>query len=160
MRYALLWVMLLSLFWTGCRKNDRLPGQVPPLSLKTYSGQDYSLSTNDSMVTALVFWATWCQPCLMEIPELVQLQKKYRDRGFRVVAVNVDDPDGNKVRPIEERFGINYTVLIGTDQIAQDYGGIYALPTLFLIGRDGKLKEKLMGLESPEELEQKVVAEL
>jgi thiol-disulfide isomerase/thioredoxin len=139
---------------------ERPSGQAPPLSLPTYEGGTYSLSPDDGMVTLLVFWATWCQPCILEIPTLVELHEKYGDRRFRVVAINMDDPEGGKAMAIAKRFGVNYPMLIGGDREAKAYGGVWALPTSFLIGRDGRLKEKLQGLYPPALLEQKVVAQL
>jgi thiol-disulfide isomerase/thioredoxin len=144
----------------GCREEKRLQGEIPPLSLKTYAGDTYALSPRDDSVTLLVFWATWCQPCIMEIPTLVELHGKYRDRRFRVVAVNVDDPEGAKAVPIAERFGVNYPMLIGDENTGRRFGGVWALPTSFIIGRDGKVKEKLQGLYPPELLESKVVQNL
>jgi len=88
------------------------------------------------------------------------LQNKFKDRGFRVVAVNVDDQEGTKARTIQQQFGINYTFLSGTNEVSEDFGGVYALPTSFLIGRDGMVKEKLVGLHSLEEVQAKVEAEL
>jgi len=160
MRFTALLFVTLSLMAVGCRDSDHQMGDAPTVSLKTYAGETYTVSPRDQVVTLLVFWATWCGPCLMEIPTLVELHKKYSDRKFRVVAINVDDSVGTKAKAIMERFGITYPVLIGTDQTSHDYGGIQAIPTSFLIGRDGKLKEKIQGLESPEKLERLVVAEL
>jgi hypothetical protein len=78
----------------------------------------------------------------------------------RVVAVNVDDPEGAKAVPIAERFGVNYPMLIGDENTGRRFGGVWALPTSFIIGRDGKVKEKLQGLYPPELLESKVVQNL
>lgn len=160
MRFTALLLLTLSLMAAGCRDESHRVGDAPAISLKTYGGETYTVSPRDSMVTLLVFWATWCQPCLMEIPVLVELHHKYAGRRFRVVAINVDDAEGSKAKPILEHFGVDYPVLIGTDQTNRDYGGIQALPTAFLIGRDGKLKEKTQGLEDPETLDKMVASEL
>ena len=160
MRFTALLFITLSLMASGCRDESHHMGDAPNVSLRTYAGENYTVSARDSMVTLLVFWATWCQPCLMEIPILVDLHHRYSSRRFRVVAINVDDAEGSKAKPILEHFGVDYPVLIGTDQINKDYGGIQALPTSFLIGRDGKLKERMQGLENPETLDKMVAAEL
>ena len=159
MRAAPVLAMTAFLLGSGCR-TDRRPGEAPDISLKTYGGEAYSVTARDGLVTLLVFWATWCRPCIMEIPTLMELHEKYRGRGFRVVAVNVDDPEGTQARRIEKHFGVNYPSLIGTDQTSRDFGGVHALPTSFIIGRDGKLKEKIQGMLHPLALEAKIVAEL
>ena len=151
--------LIVGTLCLGCREEKRA-GEAPFLSLKTYSGEILAISPKDNQVTLVVFWATWCRPCLMEIPTLVELQEKYRARGLRVVGVNVDDPEGGKVRPILEHFGVNYSVVISTDETVRKFGGIYGLPTSFIIGRNGLIKDKIEGLAPPEILEGKVLAEL
>ncbi len=158
MRAAPVLALTLALL-AGCREARQL-GDVPTVSLKTYAGETYTVTARDGQVTLLVFWATWCQPCLMEIPTLVELQEKYRGRNFRVVSINVDDPVGTQAKPILEHFRVNYPALIGTEETTRDFGGVNALPTSFIIGRDGKLKEKIQGLENPYVLEEKIVKEL
>lgn len=151
--------LVLAFLCFGCREEKRA-GEVPSLSLKTYSGETFTVSPKDNKVTLIVFWATWCRPCLMEIPTLVQLQEKYRSRGFQVLGVNVDDAEGSKARPILERLGVNYPVVIGTDETVGKFGGIYGIPTSFIIGRDGLIKDKIEGMAPIEMLEGKILAEL
>jgi thiol-disulfide isomerase/thioredoxin len=149
-------VMLLA----GCQEKRPITGKVPTLSLKNFSGETFTLAGEDKDVTLLVFWATWCQPCLMEVPSLVKFHEKFRDRKFRVVSVNVDDPEGQKVKAIVRNYGINYPVLIGNEEVMKQFGGIVALPTSFLIGRDGRIREKLQGLRPEDELESMILAAL
>jgi thiol-disulfide isomerase/thioredoxin len=149
-----------SVLLSSCEEKRPISGKVPTVALKSYSGETFTLAGEDQEVTLLVFWATWCQPCLMEMPSLVKLHDKYRDRKFRVVSINVDDPEGKKVKSIARDFGINYPVLIGNEEIMKQFGGIVALPTSFLIGRDGRIREKLQGLYPEEQLEHLVVQAL
>ncbi|MDQ3001455.1 MAG: TlpA family protein disulfide reductase [Fibrobacterota bacterium] len=149
-----------ALLLSGCQENRPISGKVPTISLKSHSGETYTLAGEDKVVTLLVFWATWCQPCLMEMPALVKLHGKYRDRNFRVVSINVDDPEGQKVKSISREYGINYPVLIGNEDVMKQFGGVTALPTSFLIDRDGRIREKLQGLHPEEELERMVVTAL
>ncbi|MEO7426771.1 MAG: TlpA disulfide reductase family protein [Fibrobacteria bacterium] len=144
----------------GCQEKRAISGKVPTLSLKNFSGETFTLAGEDKDVTLLVFWATWCQPCLMEVPTLVKFHEKFRDRNFRVVSVNVDDPEGQKVKAIVRNYGINYPVLIGNEDVMKQFGGIVALPTSFLIGRDGRIREKLQGLRPEDELETMILAAL
>jgi thiol-disulfide isomerase/thioredoxin len=96
----------------------------------------------------------------MEVPTLVKLHDKYRERNFRVVSVNVDDPEGKKIKSIVREFGINYPVLIGNEEVMKKFGGVQALPTSFLIGRDGRIREKLQGLYPEDRLDGLVAAAL
>lgn len=157
---GILTLLVLLFAITSCQEKRPITGKIPTVALKTYSGETLTLSGEDDDVTLLVFWATWCRPCLMEMPTLVKLHEKYRDRNFRVVSINVDDPGGQKVKPISRDYGINYPVLIGNEEVMKQFGGVQALPTSFIIGRDGRIREKLQGLYPEEHLEQLVLKAL
>ena len=148
--------MFSSLLLPGCGKVQKQIGEAPELSLKNYAGETFTLTPKDGKVTLLVFWATWCGPCLREIPSLVELHEKLKGQNFQVVAINMDDSIGSLVLPIIKNFGITYPTLIGKEQVTKDYGGIQYLPTSFLIGRDGLLKEKMQGFVTPGELFAKI----
>ena len=148
----------MLLFLQGCQDKQPISGKVPTLALKSYSGETYTVAGDDKDVTLLVFWATWCRPCLMEVPTLVKLHDKYRDRKFRVVSINVDDPEGKKVKSIAKEFGITYPILIGNEDIMRQFGGVQALPTSFLIDREGHIRQKLQGLYPEDHLEGLVAA--
>ena len=142
---------------SACGESHRkISGSVPALTLKSYSGQSFALN-GPGDVTLIVFWATWCQPCLMEIPSLMHLHEKYRTRNFRVLAINVDDPEGGTVKTISANFGINYPLLVGSEDTMKQFGGVNALPTSFLVDREGKIKEKLQGVLPEAELERMVL---
>lgn len=150
--------LAICLLFAGCKEDGAISGRVPRVTLPDYAGGNYTLADDDKDVTLLVFWATWCQPCLMEVPSLIKLHEKYHGRNFRVVAVNVDDPEGKKVRSIAREFGINYPILAGNEDVMRQFGGVVALPTSFLIGRDGRILQKLQGLMPEDHLESLVAA--
>jgi len=110
----------------------------------------------------LNFWATWCPPCKIEIPWFIELQRQYADQGLVVVGVAMDD-DTNKQKVVSEfasQMKIDYPILLGTDQVADQYGGVDALPTTFFIGRDGKIVRRVMGLAGHSEFEEAIQAAL
>jgi thiol-disulfide isomerase/thioredoxin len=144
LRKAIIFLSLAFLLGLlACSEKRPLIGEAPILELKTYAGENFTVDGKDAQATLLVFWATWCGPCLMEMPTLVQLHAKYQDKRFRVVSINVDDPQGNKALPIMKRYAINYPVLVGTEATMKQFGGVEALPTAFLIGPDGVLRDKI-----------------
>jgi cytochrome c biogenesis protein CcmG, thiol:disulfide interchange protein DsbE len=159
LRQAVIFLSLVCLVGLmACGEKQAPIGAAPVLKLKTYSGESFTVDGKDAQATLLVFWATWCGPCLMEMPTLVRLHAKYEDRRFRVVAINVDDVDGSKALPILNRYSVQYPVLVGSEAVMQQFGGVEALPTAFLIGSDGILRDKIRGVMAEEELERRILS--
>jgi thiol-disulfide isomerase/thioredoxin len=96
----------------------------------------------------LNFWATWCGPCRIEIPWFVTFEQQFKDRGFAVIGVSMDEDGWDSVKPYLEAKKVNYRVLMGNDTVAEMYGGVSSLPTTFLIDRDGKIAAIHVGLVS------------
>lgn len=117
---------------------------APEFSLTDISGQKLSLADYKGKVVLLDFWATWCGPCRIEIPGFVELQKKYRDSGFAIIGISMDE-SVEPVREFYEEFRMNYPVALGSNKLAELYGGILGLPTAFLIGRDGRIYTRHVG---------------
>lgn len=118
---------------------------APDFVLQDASGADLRLSAYKGKVVLLNFWATWCHGCTMEIPWLLQFQKAYKDRGFTVIGVSMDDDGWKSVRPFIAEDKISYPVVIGNDQMAKPYG-LEAMPMTFLISRDGKITATSVGI--------------
>jgi thiol-disulfide isomerase/thioredoxin len=119
--------------------------QAPGFTLTSLSGEKIDLQDYRGKVVLLDFWATWCGPCRIEIPGFVQLQNKYGSQGFAVIGVSMDDGP-EPVRRFYKDFRMNYPVAMGSDKLGMLYGGIFGLPTTFLIGRDGRIYAKHEGL--------------
>ena len=128
-------------------------------TLKDMHGRTVKLSDYKGKVIVLDFWATWCGPCKLEIPGFVKLQTKYAKRGLTVLGVSVDDK-APLLPPFAKQFKMNYPVLVGLgEQKFQDaYGPLWAIPTTFVIGRDGKICRKHVGVSSIEEFEREIQA--
>ena len=134
---------------------------APEIRLKDLNGKEVSLADYKGQVVLLNFWVTWCDPCRVEIPWLIDLQTKYASRGFTVVGVAMDEEGKSVVAPFieKERFDVNgkqlpmdYPILLGDDEASEKFGGILGYPTSFLISRDGKQVLKIQGLRSYDEI--------
>ena len=154
---ALATALLVGCFMQGCTsgprsvktgpvKPDKERHQAPDFALKDVNGQTVRLSDYRGKVVLLDFWATWCGPCQIEIPWFVDLERRNKDKGFAVLGVSMDDDGWESVKPFLSHLGVNYRVVIGDGETAQLYGGVDALPTTFLIDRDGKIAAVHVGL--------------
>jgi len=126
----------------------RNPDAAPEFKLITLDAKLLSLTDYKGKVILLNFWATWCGPCRAEVPDLVELQDKYKEQ-LQVIGLVVDDDDQEAIRKFIEKFRINYPVAIATDALRNDYGGIPALPTSFLLDAEGRVVQKHEGLRDP-----------
>jgi len=134
-------------------KSDASRKAAPEFSLKDSNGRTVTLADYKGKVVLLNFWATWCGPCKIEIPWFIDFEQKYKDRGFAVLGVAMDEEGWDIVKPYVERSKMNYRVLLGTDSVAQMYGGVDALPTTFIVDPDGKIAATHVGLVSKSDYE-------
>lgn len=142
---------------------------APEVTLKDLDGKDLSLAQYKGKVVLVNFWATWCEPCLVEIPWLIEMQQKYSAKGFTVLGVAMDEEGASVVTPWvqKERFDVNgsksqmnYPIVIGNDAAADKFGGLLGYPTSVLISRDGKILKRITGIISPDEITRSVESQL
>jgi thiol-disulfide isomerase/thioredoxin len=126
----------------------RNPDPAPDFKVTSLEGKPVTLADFHGKVILLNFWATWCGPCRAEIPDLVELQNKYKDR-LQILGLIVDDDDQEAIKKFARESGINYPVAIASDGIRIHYGGIAALPTSFLLDSEGRVVQKHEGLRDP-----------
>lgn len=126
----------------------RNPDPAPDLKAKDVNGKELSLEAFKGKVVLLNFWATWCGPCRAEIPSLIRIQEMYKDR-LQVIGMDVDDDDPERLSAFVKAQGINYPVAITSVPVRLAYGGIAALPTMFIINQDSKVMQKHVGLFNP-----------
>jgi peroxiredoxin len=126
---------------------------APGFALKDADGKTVHLSEYRGKVVLLDFFATWCGPCKIEIPWFIEMERKNKDKGFAVLGVSMDDEGWEIVKPFLAQMGVNYRVVIGNDATGQLYGGVEALPTTFLIDKQGKIAKVHQGLASKRDFE-------
>jgi cytochrome c biogenesis protein CcmG/thiol:disulfide interchange protein DsbE len=128
---------------------------APNFTLQDADGKTVQLSDFKGKVVLLDFWATWCGPCKIEIPWFIEFQRKYKDRGFTVLGVSMDD-GWPIVKEFAQEFKMNYPVVLGNDELGQAYGGVEVLPTTFIIDKQGRIINVHMGLVSKDEMEKQI----
>ncbi len=118
---------ILLTFLPACQGKTEV-SRAPDFTLLNLAGNTVSLSDFTGKVVLINFFATYCPPCRMEIPDFERLQKEFAPKGFTVIGISVDN-DGERVLPsFVKSLGINYPVLLATTRVLKDYGDIYALP--------------------------------
>jgi len=149
-------VLLIAGILSAKSLNERYAANF---TLKDTSGKEYSLSDFRGKVVILNFWATWCAPCLREMPALEQINIKYKDKGVQVIGIvvvsNLDD-----VASKLEKTGVTYPVLLGSKKTIADYDNFYSIPQTFIIGPDGKILKRLSGSNTFSTLEKEIKAVL
>jgi thiol-disulfide isomerase/thioredoxin len=133
-------------------------GGVPGFTWKGPDGADVSFDQARGTVTLVNFWATWCAPCKKELPDLVEVSRKYADRGFRVIGVATDrTPNAaDLVGEFVTKYSIPYQVLISTQEIEDAFNNVSMMPTSFLIDRNGRIVQTLVGIRTREQLEEAI----
>jgi peroxiredoxin len=129
--------------------------RAPEVVLADLDGGTLRLSDHRGKVVLLGFWATWCGPCRREIPRLQALQKAYASRGLVIVGLSVDREDGpEEVHEFVRANGMTWPNAIADDAVVQSFGSVEAIPTTFVIDREGRIAHRLVGLQSEERLRQ------
>lgn len=142
--------------------SDHAPGLLgygtpaPDFTLETLDGKNLSLSDLKGKAVLVNFWATWCGPCKIETPWLVEMQNQYGSQGLQVVGVAMDDSGKDEIAKFAKDMGVNYPVLLGKEAVGDAYGGVPALPESFFVGRDGKIVDRIIGLKGRGEIEDSV----
>lgn len=126
---------------------------APEFLLEDIRGMEMKLSDFKGRVVILDFWATWCPPCREEIPHFASLYDEYRDKGLDVIGIAMDRNPGMVLPDFIKDNGINYPILLGNQDIYDSYGGIAAIPTTFIIDKEGNIRKKYIGYNEKEVFE-------
>jgi peroxiredoxin len=162
-------VLACALLWTGCSDfvvksapkakqeqqkpaaaafnlKDAVGQPMPTFSLKDANGQMVRPADYKGKVVLLDFWATWCGPCKIEIPWFIDMERQFKDQGFAVLGVSMDEDGWTAIKPYVQKMQMNYRVLLGNDEVSTAYGGLDSLPTTLLIDRQGKIASVHVGV--------------
>jgi thiol-disulfide isomerase/thioredoxin len=130
--------------------------KAPTLVLRDLRGRDLRLSDYRGKVVLLNFWATWCPPCRAEIPDLVRMQREYKERGLQVIGVTYPPQTVREVRQFIRKLRVNYPVALGTKETKALFDQSETLPVTVVIDREGNFRELIEGILLPEEFVEKI----
>ncbi|GMQ80857.1 MAG: redoxin domain-containing protein [Rhodothermia bacterium] len=171
-KFYFVFLFLVPVILTGCATSDRetptastdfesiaaegkrieLNLPIPEFAESTMSGEILTSESFKGRVTLVNFWATWCGPCVIEIPDLVALRDEWSDQPFEIVGISMDLEGFEIVEPFATDFQINYPIILDEGDLADAFGGVYALPTTFLVDENGTIVYRFIGLFPFEEM--------
>jgi peroxiredoxin len=157
MKRGIIFSLLLVLFLLAISDAQSIqPQKAPNFSLKTYDGKIVELAKLKGKVVVINFWATWCPPCRAEIPDFIKAYDAYKSKGLEIVGIALDEDGWPKVKPFVDKNKISYPIVLGTAEVAQQYGGIEAIPTTFIVDRKGNIVDHQVGMLIKGMLERKI----
>jgi peroxiredoxin len=132
-------------------------GQIAPdFALESVDGRTVHFSDFHGRAVLLHFWATSWLPCRVEMQWFEQMHKQYGPQGLQVLGIALYDPDKKDIARYASNLGVDYPILLGTEDVGDSYGGVKVLPVTIYVGRDGKIIEKVLGVKEHDEIEAEV----
>ena len=125
------------------------------ITLKDMNNADYRMADLKGKVVLVNFWASWCAPCLAEIPEFIKVREAYHDRGFEILGISTDDSP-EQLRDFASRHRTNYPLVQVSGEVEDAYGPVFGLPTSIIVARDGSVCKRHFGPLSKEQLEKEI----
>jgi thiol-disulfide isomerase/thioredoxin len=167
LKRRLLCLSLAAAGLVGCNQHSASPqpvqkviaageigSRLPDFSVKDLQGHDISSADLHGNVVLIDFWATWCQPCIKEMPGYQKLVERYGQSGFVVIGFKFDTMmDMEDPLRFAKRIGVHYPLAVASDDLKQKFGGIEGLPTTMIYDREGVLRKKVIGFEYTDAIE-------
>jgi len=148
-------LLAFTLAWAAPRLLSQTRGTYRPVG----ESQWIALKTQTGHPLLLVFWASWCGPCVSEIPNLNKVYEKYKNTGLKIIAVNLDQTSDENVRRIVQRLRILYPVALPSDELIQEYT-VNAIPASYLYDKNGTLVREWIGPPAEDDLERAIQSAL
>jgi len=138
--------------------------EAPNFELENVAGGILKSNDLKGKVTVVDFWATWCEPCISEIPNYNALRQSYNDKGVEILGVTVESAKLDDIKPKVQELQMKYPVVVGNDKVIDGFGGLIGFPTTFIVDKDWKVYKKYLGMtrnkkEMIEKDLQKLIAE-
>ena len=135
-------LLVTCLTWSAASASGQhsvsIGTSAPDFKLPDLHGKEFKSSQLKGSIVVLDLWATWCEPCVADIPMFNRLHEKFASRGVKIVGVAVESGWAKDIKPHVAKHAIQYTVLVGNEKIVEQYEMV-GFPTTYLIGRDGKI---------------------
>jgi thiol-disulfide isomerase/thioredoxin len=154
-KFALVTAFTLTLALLGCAgekastdapaADDDGRKPIPSFELTRVAGGSLKASDLKGKVAVVDFWATWCNPCIAEIPYYNDLHKKYAGKNVEILGVTIESGSLDEIKPKVEEFAMQYPVVVGDDEIVEGFGGVFGYPTTFVVSPDGKIYQRYIG---------------
>jgi thiol-disulfide isomerase/thioredoxin len=146
--------LLVVLGLIGCTVNQ--PGaaatqpkptaEAPDFELENVAGGKLNSKDLKGKITVVDFWATWCNPCISEIPNYNALRQSYSDKGVEILGVTVESGPLKDIKPKVEALKMKYPVVVGTDKVIDGFGGLIGFPTTFIVDKNWRVYKKYLGM--------------
>ncbi len=125
---------------------------APDFVLRTLDGKDFRMTDHRGEVVLINFWATWCGPCVVETPELVDLYNDLHEEGLTILGISLDEEGFEVVAPFAEEFHVTYPIAVDDGTVAEAFGGVYGLPTSYVIDKNGAIQQRFIGIFPTKEM--------
>jgi cytochrome c biogenesis protein CcmG, thiol:disulfide interchange protein DsbE len=154
-------LLIATLLFTATALPSQSPqkpsGKAPDFTRTSLDGKPIHLSSYRGKLVLLNFWATWCGPCIAEIPRFSAWQTKYGPQGLQVLGVSMDD-DKPPVQKAAHKYQLTYPIVMGDEHLGEVFGGVLGLPITFLISSDGKILARYQGETDLNQLEKRIAS--
>jgi thiol-disulfide isomerase/thioredoxin len=142
-------------------KSAAQKSMAPTFELEQVSGGTLKSDDLKGKVTIVDFWATWCEPCITEIPNYNALRESYVDKGVEVLGITVESGPLKDIKPKVEEFQMKYPVVVGNDDVVEGFGGLIGFPTTFIVDKQWRVYKKYLGMtRNKKEMIEKDLAKL